>query len=257
MGHIFSSKGNDNEEETTWSCHNCTNPRECGKSERGRREESNPFCLVTCCQIGNGQKHGKANLTQRFGIPSLQNDDHSDVKRRVLSIMFSLCRANARNYRRKWGHNHHNEWWNTFPPKWFSKQTTSDTGPHKIPIKYERWLHSPKVTIWCAIGKVGIIGPYFFEENEIITTVTQPGTSIWWTISWNQNYGAEGLITKMCGFNKMGPPLTLLDLQWLLFEQCLRCGDIPWPTWSPDLSMCDFFCGATSSHVYTKESHEH
>jgi len=26
------------------------------------------------------------------------------------------------------------------------------------------------VTVWCAIGKVGVIGPYFFEENGITTT---------------------------------------------------------------------------------------
>jgi len=31
--------------------------------------------------------------------------------------------------------------------------------PHKV---HERPLHIPKVTVWCAIGKVGVIGPYFF-----------------------------------------------------------------------------------------------
>jgi len=36
-----------------------------------------------------------------------------------------------------------------------------------------------------------------------------------------------------------------------------RCGDVPWPPRSPDLSMSDFFCGATSSRVCTEESHEH
>ena len=30
----------------------------------------------------------------------------------------------------------------------------------------------------------------------------------------------EGLITIMCGFNKMGPPHTLPEPQWLLFEPC-------------------------------------
>jgi len=27
---------------------------------------------------------------------------------------------------------------------------------------HEIQLHSPKVTVWCAIGKVGVTGPYFF-----------------------------------------------------------------------------------------------
>ena len=31
--------------------------------------------------------------------------------------------------------------------------------PHEV---HERPLHSPKVTVWCAVGKSGVIGPYFF-----------------------------------------------------------------------------------------------
>jgi len=38
--------------------------------------------------------------------------------------------------------------------------------PHEV---HERTLHSLKVTVWCDIGKVGIIGLYFFEENGITT----------------------------------------------------------------------------------------
>ena len=34
VGHIFSSKRNDNEELSTWSCHNCTNPEEPTRSAR-------------------------------------------------------------------------------------------------------------------------------------------------------------------------------------------------------------------------------
>ena len=64
VGHIFSNKWTDNEEETAWSCRNCTNRGERGKSERGHREEFNPFCSATCCRIRNGRKHSKANITQ-------------------------------------------------------------------------------------------------------------------------------------------------------------------------------------------------
>lgn len=31
---------------------------------------------------------------------------------------------------------------------------------------HERPLHSPKVTVWCAVGKAAVIGPYFFEDNN-------------------------------------------------------------------------------------------
>jgi hypothetical protein len=37
---------------------------------------------------------------------------------------------------------------------------------------HQRPLHSPRVTVLCAILSVGIIGPWFFEENEQTVTVT-------------------------------------------------------------------------------------
>ena len=37
---------------------------------------------------------------------------------------------------------------------------------------YQRALHSPKVTVWCGLGKCGIFGPFFFEEGEETATVT-------------------------------------------------------------------------------------
>ena len=33
-------------------------------------------------------------------------------------------------------------------------------------------LHSPKVTVWCALSSSGILGPYFFQENGVTVTVT-------------------------------------------------------------------------------------
>ena len=36
---------------------------------------------------------------------------------------------------------------------------------------HEQPLHSQKVTVWCAISTSGIIGPYFFEENNQTVTV--------------------------------------------------------------------------------------
>jgi hypothetical protein len=82
--------------------------------------------------------------------------------------------------------------------------------PHEF---HERLLYSPKVTVWCAIGKVGIIGPYFFEENGIPTTVHSARYIDMINNSWNHKYAAEGLIIKMCGFNKIGPSLPLPEPQ--------------------------------------------
>jgi hypothetical protein len=36
----------------------------------------------------------------------------------------------------------------------------------------ERPLHSPHVTVWCAVANFGVIGPYFFEEGGATVTVT-------------------------------------------------------------------------------------
>ena len=46
----------------------------------------------------------------------------------------------------------------------------AEANPHQL---HERPLHSAKVTVWCAISSKGIIGPYFFEDdNEKPVTVT-------------------------------------------------------------------------------------
>ena len=37
---------------------------------------------------------------------------------------------------------------------------------------HQRPLYSPKVTVWCGLGKCGIFGPFFFEEGEETAAVT-------------------------------------------------------------------------------------
>lgn len=36
---------------------------------------------------------------------------------------------------------------------------------------HQRSLHSEKVTVWAGVAKFGVIGPYFFEQNERVVTV--------------------------------------------------------------------------------------
>ena len=40
------------------------------------------------------------------------------------------------------------------------------------PELHQRPLHTAKVSVWCGISKVGIDGPYFFEEEGVTVTVT-------------------------------------------------------------------------------------
>ena len=36
----------------------------------------------------------------------------------------------------------------------------------------QRPLHSPRITVWCAVSRLGVVGPYFFEEGGENVTVT-------------------------------------------------------------------------------------
>ena len=45
----------------------------------------------------------------------------------------------------------------------------SQNNPREL---HQRPLHSPKVTVWCAMGSFEVWGPYFFEEEGATVTVT-------------------------------------------------------------------------------------
>uniref|UniRef100_UPI00358E390F alpha-actinin A-like n=1 Tax=Myxine glutinosa TaxID=7769 RepID=UPI00358E390F len=123
---------------------------------------------------------------------------------------------------------------------------------------HERPLHSDRVTVWCAVADVGILGPYFFEEGGVTVTVT-----------------SDRYIDMLENF--LRPQLEHLELEELdvWFQQdgatahtarrslqvlremfpdrviSLR-GDVGWPARSPDLAPCDFFLwGYLKSRVST------
>jgi hypothetical protein len=108
-------------------------------------------------------------------------------------------------------------------------------------------LHSPKVMVWCGVGAFGIVGPYFFEnDNEETVTVN-----------------SEHYVTMLEGFVEP-------QLQWLGIDPtALHCqqdgatahtarnnmavvremfgtvishfGNIAWPARSPQITVPDFF----------------
>ena len=116
-------------------------------------------------------------------------------------------------------------------------------------------LHCQRVTVWCAISSVGIIGRYFFEENERAVTVNAARyremieefflphlEEMDVGDVWFQQDGATAYTARA--------PMELLREH---FSGCLISlrGDLLWPARSPDLTPCDFFpWGYLKSIVY-------
>ena len=113
---------------------------------------------------------------------------------------------------------------------------------------YKRPLHSPKVTVWCAMGKTAIIGPYFFEDNhgnavtvnseryiEMINSFFVPALRrrhITIQHVWFQQDGATAHTARA----------SMAVLRPLFKDHLIsRFADTPLPPRSPDLSMCDYF----------------
>ena len=128
----------------------------------------------------------------------------------------------------------------------------ADTNPHEL---HERPLHSPKVTVWCAISSTGIVGPWFFEENEVTVTVNSDRyvnmleefffpriEELDQGDIWFQQDGATAHTsrTSMAVLREHFPE-RLISIR----------GDLEWPARSPDLSPCDFYLwGYLKSRVY-------
>lgn len=126
-----------------------------------------------------------------------------------------------------------------------NKQNFRYWAPENPRQLHERPLHSPRVTVWCAVGSFGVWGPYFFEEGGVAVTVT-----------------ADRYVDMLRNF--LEPKLRELDHPNVWFQQdgatahtarrtmdvlremfpghviSLR-GDVGWPARSPDLAPCDFF----------------
>jgi len=54
-----------------------------------------------------------------------------------------------------------------------NKQNYHSWAPENPQELHQRPLHSERLTVWCGIASFGVLGPYFFEDNEGATiTVT-------------------------------------------------------------------------------------
>lgn len=137
----------------------------------------------------------------------------------------------------------------------------AENNPRQI---HERPLHSPKVTVWCAISKFGVIGPYFFEENGQTVTVNAERY-----VSMLDNF-FEPQLEELMEETNMGDiwfqqdgatahtarvSMTKLRQMFPTHLVSLR-GDLRWPARSPDLSICDFFLwGYLKEKVFKHRPH--
>jgi hypothetical protein len=129
--------------------------------------------------------------------------------------------------------------------------------PRKI---HQKPLHSPKVTVWCAVGKNCIIGPYFFEQNGVTVTVTAERYIGMINTFFIPELRRRRIAINRVWFQQDGATAhtarASMDVIRRLFPNRLvsRFGDIAWPPRSPDLSMCDYFLwGYLKSRVYERK----
>ena len=109
-------------------------------------------------------------------------------------------------------------------------------------------LHSPKCTVWAAISMLGVIGPYFFENEDGETTTVNKERYIEvlekFRVELSRQY--PGLMRKFW-FQQDGaaPHTSKLALDWLKNNFGTRLvslkTEFEWAPHSPDLSPPDFF----------------
>ena len=126
----------------------------------------------------------------------------------------------------------------------------SQNNPREL---HQRPLHSPKVTVWCAMGSFGVWGPYFFEDATVTVTsdrycemlerfLRPKVAQLLADCVWFEQDGATSHTSRRS--------LGILQDMFPSHVFSLR-GDIGWPPRSLDLTPCDFFLwGYVKSKVY-------
>jgi len=117
----------------------------------------------------------------------------------------------------------------------------SAANPHKL---HQRPTYDPKFTVWCVLWSRGVIGPYFFEDEEgkAITVTSQRYTEMINEFLSPNLPPNNGTLFQQDGATAHTAVISIaalcrLFLQWLISH----FGDVPWPPRSPDLTAPDFF----------------
>ena len=123
---------------------------------------------------------------------------------------------------------------------------------------FQRPLHSTKCTAWIAISKHGIIGPFWFEDEEgKATTVTKERYVEVLKKFYTRLRSRRGICQEVQWFQQDGatPHTANITMQWLdqrFPERLISRRRIPeWAPHSPDLNPPDFYLwGFLKDNVY-------
>lgn len=132
-------------------------------------------------------------------------------------------------------------------------------GTEKPNIYTERSLHSEKVTVWAALSSSGIIGPFFFEDEDgEVETINSSRYLDLLKKKFVPALRRKGMDLNTLWFQQDGatPHTSREVLSWL--ERRFGTNfisyrtDTVWPPHSPDLSPLDFFLwGYLKDRVYS------
>jgi hypothetical protein len=128
------------------------------------------------------------------------------------------------------------------------------------PREFHRAGYDLKVTVWCAVFNFGVLGPYFFEEDNVTVTVNsdcycamlqnffQPRLDG----IFNDQHGADNVWFRQDGATAYTSHRSLSLLREMSPGHVISLrGDIGWPPRSPDLTPCNFFLwGYLKAKVY-------
>jgi len=108
-------------------------------------------------------------------------------------------------------------------------------------------LHGERFTVWYGIESFGVLGPYFFEDNEgAAVTVTSECRVAMLRNFCEPKLRRRGLDLSSVWFQQDGATIhtarASISVLREMFPQHVisRGGDVPWPARSSDFSACDY-----------------
>jgi hypothetical protein len=120
---------------------------------------------------------------------------------------------------------------------------------------HQKPLHSSKVTVWYGIAKFGIVGPYFFEEDNTSLTMTSAryikmlNTFLFRELR-RHNFNMQQIWFQQDGATAHMARASMQVVRDMFPQHVIsRFGDIHWLPRSPPYATT--FCGVTSNQRCT------